>query len=139
RGLGKPGEALTEGPDEALVLRREAFRHRAFEPGEDGPSPSAPNEQEPIVRDADERRGEHREERLVVVAVVEEPEVGEEVDDLLLAEVAAPCRPVSRQSLGAKLLLVPLGVGAGGEEEHDLPGRCSPRVDEYTHPARDVS
>jgi hypothetical protein len=39
---------------------------------------------EPVVRDAHERRRQHGDERLVVVAVVQQAQVGEEVDDLLL-------------------------------------------------------
>ena len=50
----------------------------------------------------------------------------EEVDDLLLAEVAAAGRAVRGQALQAQLLLVPLGVGAGREQEHDL-AAASPR------------
>ena len=85
---------------------------------------------ERVVRDADERRGEHGHERLVVVAVVQQPQVGEEVDDLLLAEVAAAGRAVGRQAELAQRLLVELGVGAGREEEHDLARRRLARVDE---------
>ena len=44
----------------------------------------------------------------------------QQVDDLLLAEVAAAGRAVGRQPERAQLLLVRLGVGAGGEEQHDL-------------------
>src|ERR687883_143508 len=44
-----------------------------------------------------------------------------------------------RQAGGAELLLVPLGVGAGGEEEDDLAGGGVARVDELAHAARDVA
>ena len=79
-------------------------------------------------------RGEHGDERLVVVAVVQEPQVGEQVDDLLLAEVAAARRPVGRQAGGAQLLLVDLGVGAGGEEEDDLARLGLAGVDDLARP-----
>ena len=77
-------------------------------------------------------------ERLVVVAVLEQPEVGEQVDHLLLAEVAAAGRAVRRQTGLAQLLLVPLRVGAGGEEQDDLARARSSAVDELLHPPRDV-
>src|SRR5207237_272514 len=42
-----------------------------------------------------------------------------------------------RQALTAELLLVPLGVGAGGEEEHDLAGGRRAIVHELAHAPRD--
>ena len=73
----------------------------------------------------------------VVVAVVEKPQVGEQVDDLLLSEVPAAGRPVRRQPLAPKRLLVALGVGAGGEEHDDLARLGLARVDELADAARD--
>ena len=84
------------------------------------PRRDAAQERERVVRDADERRREHRQQRRVVVAVLEQPEVHEQVDDLLLAEVALAGRAVRRQPRPPQLVLVPLRVGAGGEEEDDL-------------------
>ena len=55
------------------------------------------DEDERVVRDADERRREHGQQRLVVVAVLQQPQVREQVDDLLLAEVAAAGHPDRRQ------------------------------------------
>ena len=95
------------------------------------------SERERVVRDADERRREHRQQRLVVVAVVQQAQVREQVDDLLLAEVAPAGRAVRRQPRAAQLLLVPLGVGAGREEEHDLARRRGAGVDELADAPRD--
>ena len=97
-----------------------------------------PQQEERVVGDADERRGEHADERLVVVAVLEQAQVPEDVDDLLLAEVAAAGRPVGRDSRAAQLLLVPLGVGAGREQEDDLAGRRGAALDQLAHAPRDV-
>ena len=69
---------------------------------------------------------------------MEQPEVREKVDDLLLAEVAAPGRSIRREALAPKRLLVALGVGAGGEEDDDLPGIGLAGVDELAHAARDA-
>ena len=95
------------------------------------------NVHEPVVRDADERRREHGDERLVVVAVVQQAQVREQVDDLLLAEVPAAGRAVGRQVVRPQRRLVALGVGAGGEEQHDLARRRDAVVDELAHAARD--
>ena len=70
---------------------------------------------------------------------MEEPQVREEVDDLLLAEVAAAGGTVGRQVEGTELLLEPLGVGARGEEEDDLPGRRDAGVDELADATGDVT
>ncbi len=64
-------------------------------------------------------------------------QVGEHVDDLLLAEVPAAGRAVGRQPLGAERGLVALGVGAGGEEEDDLAGGCDAGIDELADTRRD--
>ncbi len=68
---------------------------------------------------------------------MEQPEVGEKVDDLLLAEVAAPGRPIGREALASKGLLVAFGVRPGGEEDDDLPRIGLARVDELAHATRD--
>ena len=69
---------------------------------------------------------------------MQQAQVGEEVDDLLLAEVAASEPAMGRQAERAQLLLVPLGVGAGREEEDDLARRRLALVDELAQAARDV-
>ena len=138
RGVGQPVVALPERPQQARVGRVEIRGQRALEPGEDRAARRAPDEQQRVVGDADERRGEHADERLVVVAVLEQAQVGEEVDDLLLAEVATPGRAVGREADLAQLLLVPLGVGPGGEEEHDLARARRAGVDELPDAPRDV-
>ena len=48
-------------------------------------------------------------------------------------------RAVGRQAEAAELLLVPLRVGAGGEEQHDLARLGRARVHELAHAARDVA
>ena len=92
---------------------------------------------EGVVRDADERRGEHGDEGLVVVAVVQEPQVAEQVDHLLLAEITPSRRTVGRQVELAQRLLVLLGVGAGGEEQDDLARLGLAGVDELPHATGD--
>ena len=94
----EPLVALLERAHEPLVVRRERLGQRALDTGvERPPTGMAPDQDDRVVRDADERRSEHGRKRLVVVAVVQEPEVREQVDDLLLAEVAATGRAVRRQ------------------------------------------
>ena len=53
----------------------------------------------------------------------------------MLAEVAAPGRAVGRQARLAQLLLVPLGIGAGREEQDDLARARRAAVDELLAPA----
>src|SRR6202011_5713386 len=67
----------------------------------------------------------------------QQPQVGEQVDHLLLAVVAPPERANRRQSDPAQLLLVPFGVSAGGEQAHDLAGSRRALVDELADAARD--
>ena len=57
----------------------------------------APEQDEPVVRDADEWGRQHAHERLVVVAVVQQPQVVEEVDHLLLVVVVTAGRAEGRQ------------------------------------------
>ena len=129
---------LQEGTDEPGVFVRERLRHLALDPAEERPARGgAADEDERVVRDPDERRREHGSERHVVVAVVEEPQVQEQVDHLLLAEVAASGGAVGRQADAAELLLVPLRVGAGGEQDDDLAGRGRPGVHQLAHAAGD--
>ena len=140
RGAGEPLEALEECPAKPQVLGREVAGKPALERSEERALRRCPaDEDERVVGQADEGRSEHAHERLVVVAVVEEPQVREEVDHLLLAEVAAPGRPVRLQARPAQLLLVVLGVRAGREEEHDLAGGRLARVDELPHARGDVA
>ncbi len=109
-----------------------------LEAGEERPPRRDPPQQrERVVRDADERRREHRQERDVVVPVLEQTEVHEQVDDLLLAEVALAGRAVGGQPRPPQLVLVPLRVGAGGEEEDDLARGRRAAVHELAHPPRD--
>ena len=89
--------ALEEGPKQALVALGEVLRKSPLERREQRSARSVPpDEHQRVVRDPDERRCEHRREGDVVVPVVKQPQVGEEIDDLLLAEVAATGRAVRR-------------------------------------------
>ena len=136
----EPVVALPEREQQAPVVLGEVAGQRPLDAAEDRlPLRVRPDQDERVVRDADERRREHGEQRLVVVAVVQQPQVGEQVDDLLLAEVVAARGAVRRQADGAELLLEPLGVGAGGEEEHDLARGRVARVDELADAPRDVA
>ena len=133
----EPVVALAEGAHQALVALGEARRQGVLEPGEERPPRRDPAQQrERVVRDADERRREHRQERDVVVAVLQQAEVHEQVDDLLLAEVALAGRAVRRQPRPPQLVLVPLRVGAGREEEDDLARRRRAGVHELAHAPR---
>jgi hypothetical protein len=135
----EPVVALAERAQQLLVTLVERRRERALDPGEQRPPTDVATDQhERVVRDAHERRREHRHERLVVVAVPQQPQVREQVDDLLLAEVAAAGRAVGRQAERPQLLLVPLGIRTGREQKHDLAGRGGALVDELAHAARDV-
>ena len=121
RGCGEPVVPLLERAHEPLVVLRQRLRQRTLDAGEERALPGVPaNVHQTVVRDADERRCEHGDERLVVVAVVQQAKVREQVDDLLLAEVPAARGPVRRQVLRPQRGLVPLGVGARGEQQHDL-------------------
>ncbi len=138
RGLREPVVALPEGAEKPRVVGVEIRRQCAFEAGEDRPPRIAPDQHQRVVGDADEGRREHADERLVVVAVLEQAQVREQVDDLLLAEVAAAGGAVGGKTGAAQLLLVPLGVRPGREEEDDLARGRGARVDELLDPPRDV-
>jgi hypothetical protein len=98
-GGDEPLVALLERSQQARITLVEIGRKLPLEPREERPAArGAPEEHETVVREADERRREHRDERLVVVAVVQEPQVREQVDDLLLPEVAATGRAVGGQA-----------------------------------------
>ena len=137
--VDEPVEALAERAQQTRVALGELRRQRLLDAGEDRPlARRAADQHERVVRRADERRREHRQQRLVVVAVVQQPQVREQVDDLLLAEVAAPGRAIRAQPRPAQLLLVPLGVGAGGEQQDDLARLGVAVVDELLDALRDV-
>ena len=138
RRLGEPVVALLEGAQEPRVVGIEIGRQRALEPGEDRPAGRAPDQEQRVVRDADERGREHAHERLVVVAVLEQAQVGEQVDDLLLTEVAASGGAVGGEARAPQFLLVPLGIRARSEEEDDLTRGRDTRLDELLHAPRDV-
>ena len=139
RALDEPLVALQERAHEAPVVLGEIGRQRALDALEDRALLGVgADEDERVVRDSDERRRENGEQRLVVVAVLEQAQVVEQVDDLLLAEVAAAGHPDRRQVDRAQLLLEPLGIGSGCEEEDDLARRGGARVDELANAAGNV-
>ncbi len=131
RGAHEALVALEERAEQALVARLELLRQGPLERREERPARRVATKQhEGVVRDADERRREHGRESDVVVAVVQQSEVREQVDDLLLAEVAAAGRAIRRQPLAPQRLLVLLRIGARGEEDDDLARIGLARVDE---------
>jgi hypothetical protein len=131
--------ALDEGTEQAVVTRVELPGEPSFERGEQRPAYRVtPEQNERVVRDAHERRRQDRGQRDVVVPVVQEAQVGEEVDDLLLPEVPAPRRTKGRQPLPPKRLFVPLRVRACGEEHDDLARIGLAGVDELPHATRDA-
>ena len=140
RRLDEPVEALPERPQELRVaLRADPAGTPRSMPVKIGRRPAARRiSSSASFETPTNGRGEHADERLVVVAVVQEAEVGEQIDDLLLAEVAAAGRAIRRQADRAQLLLVPLRVRPGREQEHDLARRGRARVDQLAHAARDV-
>jgi hypothetical protein len=112
---------LEEGAKQALVAGGQVLGKRSLERREKRSARRvSPDEHERVVGHTDEGRCKDGRERHVVVAVVEQPEIGEKVDDLLLAEVAAPGRAIRREAFAPKGLLVAFGVGPGGEEDDDL-------------------
>ena len=128
--------ALEECAQEPLVLWSRLLGQGALERGEERPARGvAAKQDERVVRDADERRREDRGQRDVVVAVVQEPQVREQIDDLLLSEVPATRRAIRRQPLAPERLLVALGVRTRREQHDDLARLGLARVDELAHSA----
>ena len=131
--------ALLERAEEPGVAIREPPGQRPLEPDEQGPALGSPAQvHERVVRHAHERGRENGDERLVVVAVVQKPEVGEEVDDLLLVVVVAARRAEGRQPELTESLLVELRVGSGRKEQDDLAGRRLAGLDEILDARRHV-
>ena len=79
--LDQAGESLGERKRQAPVGRRQARRRLvALERREDRPLHGRPPDaEEPVVGHADQRGGEHRQERHVVISVAKEPQIGEQV------------------------------------------------------------
>ena len=104
RGGGdEPLVPLLEGAEQALVVLRERSGSERSIPVKSGRLPAcrristSASFETPTNGDASTV-----DERLVVVAVVEQPQVREQVDDLLLAEVPAAGRAIGRQPVGAR-------------------------------------
>ena len=99
RALDEALVPLEERAHEASIVLREVGGQRALDALEDRATlRGRANEDEGIVRHAHERRRQDGEERLVVVPVLEEPQIGEQIDDLLLAEVATSGHPDRREA-----------------------------------------
>ena len=117
----QPVVALAERLEQLRVAFGQAVGQSPLEPRvERAPRRRPAQQRERVVRDADERRRKHGDERLVVVTVVQQAQITEQVAHLLLAEVPPARGPVGRQSDRAQLFLVLLRIGAGGEKQHDL-------------------
>ena len=72
----------------------------------------------PSLDIADQRRRQHRQQRAVVGAVDQQPQVGDQIPHLLLAVVAAAGGAHGRQALPLQRVLVGAGVGACLEQQH---------------------
>ena len=139
RPFGQPFVALAEGAEKPHVALFHVLRQPALDTCvERTPAGGAAQQHQRVVGDANEGRREHGHERLVVVAVLQEPQVREQVDHLLAAVVVAACRAEGRQIERAQLLLVQARVGTGGKEEDDLARRGLAGVDDLAQPPRDV-
>ena len=137
RADGQPVVALPKRAEELLVALDELRRKRALEPREErAAARRTAQKDERVVRDADERRREHRHERLVVVTVMEQAQVRDEIGDLLLPEIAAPRRAIRGQSGSSQLLLEHVGIRPRREQEDDVPGRRLAAVAELAHALR---
>ena len=131
RGRDQALEALLERAEQPLVVIGQRLGKRLLDSRVERTPPGMPaNQHERVVRGADERGGEHRCERDVVVAVADQLQVGEQVDHLLLAEVAAAGGAIGRQIELTQRPLVPLGVGSGREEQDDLARSSDTALDE---------
>ena len=131
---------LQEGANEAHILLGKVRRQRPLDAFENGaPLGGGANQDKRVVRDADERRRENGQQRLVVVAVLQQPQVREQVDDLLLPEVAATRHPDRRQIERPELLLEPLRVRSRRKQQDDLARRGGSSIDKLAHAAGDVT
>src|SRR5439155_25464096 len=118
---GQPLVALAERAQQLSVAWREGLGKIALERDEERAFRRGPAQQrERVVRDAHERGREHTHERLVVIAIAQQPQVREQIDHLLLAEVATPGPSIGGDAELAQLVLIPLGIRPGREEQHYL-------------------
>ena len=137
RCCDEPVVSLEKRAQQPLVLGGEVLGQPTLERREKRPPGRVPADQdEGVVGDPHQRRRQDGGERDVVVAVVQEPEIREQVDDLLLPEIPAPGRPEGREPLQSKRLLVALGVRPGGEEHDDLARQRRARIDQLAHTRR---
>ena len=92
-----------------------------------------------VVGDADERRGEHDEQGMVVEAVAQEREIGAQVAHLLGAVEAAADLAQRRQARALERRGVGGGVARGAQQDGDIARARLTRVDELTQSARQRS
>ena len=111
---------------EPRVVLGEAVRQPVLEPAEERGLGGPAKRVEPGVRDADQRRGEHGQQRAIVVAAAQEPQVGAQVGDLLAAVVAAADRPVRVEPRLLQRGLVQVGGGARAQQHDHLRLRGGP-------------
>ena len=96
---------------------------------------AAPSTTSASAETPDQRRGEHRVQRLLVARVGERAQVGDEVDDLRMGPVAAAADHVRRDPALLERALVDPQVGRGAGQQDDLPRR-GPGADQLAAPAR---
>ena len=137
---------LAAGAHEAVVELLEALHERAIGLGEpfqlsqlDRPVErrlrSRPQRGQPVVGDADERRGEHHEQRVVVEAVAQQREIGAQVAHLLRAVEAAAELAVRRQADVLERGGIRGCVARGAQQDRDV-ARCdAAAVDELAQAA----
>ncbi len=87
---------------------------------------------ERVERDAHERRGQDRVERLLVPGVGQRPQVGDEVDHLRMRPVAPAADHIRRDSAALELALVGAQIAGRPRQQDDL-RRPRPVVDELAH------
>ena len=120
RRVHEPVEALPERPHQPRVVLVKAVRQPVLEPAEERGLGRAAKRVETRVGDADERRREHGEQRPIVVAAADQPEVGAQVGHLLAPVVAAADRAVGVEPGLLERRLVQVGVRARTQEHHHL-------------------
>ena len=132
--------ALPKRHEETPVALGETLRRLALESREQRPATCrAPEQDEGVVRDTHQRRCEDGDERLVVIAVLEQSKVREQVDDLLLPEVPATRRTIGRKAFRSESCLVRLGTRSRREQEDDFTRCAVAGVDQLAYPPSHVT
>ena len=125
--LHQPVVAQLEGLPEPVVALGQRLRPAGRLEGADRRRPprGQPDQRQAVVGYAHQRRGQHAQQRPVVGAVDQQPQVGDHVPHLLLSVVAATGRAHGRQAAVAQRILVRAGVGAGLEQQHHVTRRAT--------------